>query len=112
MLLTKLKEATSLRRTLETLKVDGPSRMFAALGDPIRLRIAILLCLKKDICVTDLTELLGISQPLVSHHLRILREAGVVVVQRMGKIQSPQLVSGHIKRMVMSTVMTKGKGGE
>lgn len=105
MLLTKPKEATSLRRVLENLQTDGPSRMFAALGDPIRLRIAILLCLKSDICVTDLTELLGISQPLVSHHLRVLREAGVIVVQRMGKIQCPQLMNNQIKRMVMNTVM-------
>lgn len=105
MLLTKPKEATSLRRALENLQTDGPSRMFAALGDPIRLRIAVLLCLKSDICVTDLTELLGISQPLVSHHLRVLREAGVIVVQRMGKIQCPQLMNNQIKRMVMNTVM-------
>lgn len=107
MLLTKPKEAASLRRTLGTLQTDGPSRLFAALGDPIRLRIAILLCIKKDICVTDLTELLGITQPLVSHHLRILREAGVVVVQRMGRIQCPQLANNQIKRMVMNTVMSE-----
>ncbi len=108
MLLTKPKEATSLRRTLQTLQVDGPSRLFAALGDPIRLRIAILLCVKKDICVTDLTELLDIPQPLVSHHLRILREAGVIVVQRMGRIQCPQLANNQIKRMVMNIVMNEG----
>ncbi|MBI3956418.1 MAG: winged helix-turn-helix transcriptional regulator [Candidatus Kerfeldbacteria bacterium] len=107
MLLTKPKEATSLRRTLATLQTDGPSRMFAALGDPIRLRIAILLCIKKDICVTDLTELLTIPQPLVSHHLRVLREAGVVVVQRMGRIQCPRLANDQIKRMVMKFIMSE-----
>jgi len=107
MLLTKPKEATSLRRALETIQTDGPSRMFAALGDPIRLRIAILLCLKKDICVTDLTELLRISQPLVSHHLRILREAGVVIVERMGQMQCPRLASDQVKRMVMKFIISE-----
>ncbi|MBI2984183.1 MAG: winged helix-turn-helix transcriptional regulator [Candidatus Kerfeldbacteria bacterium] len=107
MLLTKPKEATALRRTLETLQTDGPSRVFAALGDPIRLRMTVLLSLKPDICVTDLTELLGISQPLVSHHLRILREAGVVVVERMGQMQCPRLANEQIKRMVMKFIMSE-----
>lgn len=107
MLLLKRKQAYDLRRALADLDTDRPSSIFAALGDPVRLRIAILLCLKRGICVTDLTELLGISQPLVSHHLRILREAGVVIVARMGQMQCPRLANAQIKRMVMNLVTTE-----
>ncbi|MBI4090078.1 MAG: winged helix-turn-helix transcriptional regulator [Candidatus Kerfeldbacteria bacterium] len=108
MLLTRPKEATSLRRALSRLKADGPSQFFSALGDPLRLRIVALLCWKQDLCVTDLTELLDISQPLVSHHLRILRQAGVVTVERMGQMQCPRLASARIEHMVMNLLTRKG----
>lgn len=104
MLLLNQKLANHLQRALAGLDTENPSQVFAALGDPIRLRIVILLCWNQNLCVTDLTELLGISQPLVSHHLRILRQAGVVTVERMGQMQCPRLASNQIKRMVMNLV--------
>lgn len=107
MLLTKPKEAISLRRALMALDTESPSQFFSALGDPVRLRIVVLLCWKRDLCVTDLTELLSISQPLVSHHLRILRQAGVVTVERIGQMQCPRLANAQIKRLVMNLVITE-----
>lgn len=48
-----------------------------ALAEPVRWRIVELLAIE-ELCVCHLVELLDIAQPLVSHHLRILREAGLV----------------------------------
>ena len=52
-------------------------KIFKALSDPARIRIVKLLE-KKDMCVCELKEALGIGQSNVSHHLRILKEAGLV----------------------------------
>ncbi len=62
------------------------ARGFAALGDPVRLRLLSLLASSADgaVCVCDLVEPVGRSQPTVSHHLRVLREAGLVTVEKRG----------------------------
>jgi ArsR family transcriptional regulator, arsenate/arsenite/antimonite-responsive transcriptional repressor len=59
---------------------------FKALGDPVRLRILNLLITASDgeICACDLVEPVGRSQPTVSHHLKVLREAGLVDAEKRG----------------------------
>jgi ArsR family transcriptional regulator len=57
---------------------------FKALADPARVGIVNLLSTEDEVCVCTLTEALGLSQPTVSHHLRLLREAGLVTVERRG----------------------------
>lgn len=58
-----------------------------ALGDPNRLRIAAMLASAStaDVCVCDLTGPLGLSQPTVSHHMKVLKDAGIVDAERRGK---------------------------
>ena len=62
------------------------ARRFAALSDPVRLRLLSLLATADDgaVCACDLVEPVGKSQPTVSHHLRILREAGLVTSEKRG----------------------------
>jgi ArsR family transcriptional regulator len=71
------------------LPVEGAAQLakaFAALGDPVRLRVLSLLMTAEDgqVCACDLVEPAGRSQPTVSHHLRVLREAGLVTGTRRG----------------------------
>jgi ArsR family transcriptional regulator len=63
------------------------ARALAALGDPVRLRIVSLLAAAPggSACGCELESPLGLSQPTVSHHLRILREAGLVTGHREGR---------------------------
>jgi ArsR family transcriptional regulator, arsenate/arsenite/antimonite-responsive transcriptional repressor len=57
-----------------------------ALGDPIRLQLVDLLRTHGGtVCVCDLTPLFEVGQPTVSHHLRVLREAGLVDSERRGR---------------------------
>jgi ArsR family transcriptional regulator, arsenate/arsenite/antimonite-responsive transcriptional repressor len=62
------------------------ARRFAALGDPVRLRLLSLLATTPDgaVCACDLVEPLGKAQPTVSHHLKVLREAGLVTSEKRG----------------------------
>jgi len=55
---------------------------FKALADPSRVAIVNRLAGAEDVCVCDFIGTLGLSQPTVSHHLRVLREAGLVEVAR------------------------------
>jgi ArsR family transcriptional regulator len=57
---------------------------FRALADPTRVAIVNLLAGAPELCVCVLVDQLDLSQPTVSHHLRILREAGLVNVERRG----------------------------
>ena len=58
--------------------------MFKALGDPVRLRLAAMIAAHDEICVCDLTPHFALSGPTISHHLKILREAGLVDSERRG----------------------------
>src|SRR5215216_3115352 len=55
-----------------------------ALADPTRLGIVNCLASSGEACVCDLTDGFGLSQPTISHHLKILREAGLIEVDRRG----------------------------
>jgi ArsR family transcriptional regulator, arsenate/arsenite/antimonite-responsive transcriptional repressor len=59
--------------------------VFAALGDPIRLRLLSLVAAQGEVCSCNLEEPLAKSQPTVSHHTRVLAEAGLITGQRRGK---------------------------
>jgi ArsR family transcriptional regulator len=60
---------------------------FAALSDPVRLRVLSMLAAadEGEVCVCDFVGPLGKSQPTISHHLKILSEAGLVQGERRGK---------------------------
>ncbi|HJW21690.1 MAG TPA: metalloregulator ArsR/SmtB family transcription factor [Candidatus Limnocylindrales bacterium] len=64
--------------------VDPDVRLLAALADPVRLEIIRELAGSSEVCACDLTSCCDVRQPTVSHHLRVLREAGVVVSDRRG----------------------------
>jgi DNA-binding transcriptional ArsR family regulator len=63
---------------------DALRRMLAALSDPTRQRIISVLS-KERLNVTELTERFSLSQPAISHHLRILSSAGLLVQERHGR---------------------------
>jgi ArsR family transcriptional regulator len=66
------------------MKSDADLRLLSALADPVRLSIVRQLGQDDCVCACDFTECCDVSQPTISHHLRVLREAGVVVSERQG----------------------------
>jgi ArsR family transcriptional regulator len=66
------------------MPVKDAARTFRALSDPTRLRI-MLLVMRRDLCVCELTFILKMEQSRVSHQLRILRDAGLVEDIRTGR---------------------------
>ena len=63
---------------------DDLARRFRALADPTRVGIVNRLARVEEACVCDLTAAFALSQPTISHHLRVLRDAGLVESSRRG----------------------------
>jgi ArsR family transcriptional regulator, arsenate/arsenite/antimonite-responsive transcriptional repressor len=61
------------------------ARVFAALSDPVRLRLYSLIAAAGEACSCHVEETLGRSQPTISHHTRILAEAGLIVGDKRGR---------------------------
>jgi ArsR family transcriptional regulator len=60
--------------------------VFKALGDPVRLRLLSLIASRSggEVCVCELTPAFELSQPTISHHLKLLRQAGLIDCERRG----------------------------
>jgi ArsR family transcriptional regulator len=65
-------------------QADSVAGLFRALSDPVRLRLMSLIAAVDEACVCELTSPFEVSQPTISHHLRVLREAGLVDAERRG----------------------------
>ena|ERR671930_439779 len=75
---------TSDAALLSQPEAEELASRFRALADPTRVAIVNRLSQADCVCVCDLTEAFDLSQPTISHHLRILREAGLVEATRQG----------------------------
>lgn len=82
---------------------DGASELFRALGSPLRVRIITLLTARPR-SVSELVEHLGVSQPLVSQHLKVLREQCLVDPERHGREMRYRLMDDHVGHIVADAV--------
>jgi ArsR family transcriptional regulator len=76
-----------LAAPLDSSEASELAAGFSALSDPVRLRVLSILAASPEgeVCVCDFVDPLGKSQPTISHHLKILSEAGLVKGDRRGK---------------------------
>jgi len=76
-----------LQSPLSEREASEHATAFAALADPARLRLLSLIATAPggEVCVCDLVAPIGKSQPTVSHHLKVLAEAGLVTSERRGR---------------------------
>jgi ArsR family transcriptional regulator len=88
-----------------TVLDDGQAEQLAvrlkALADPVRLRLVSLLACSEsgEICACDLPALLGRKQPTISHHLKVLTEAGLVEREQRGKWAWFQLAANGLAEL-------------
>lgn len=77
---------------------EGLAGRLKALGDPTRLRLLSIVASadEQEACVCDLTEPVGLSQPTVSHHLKVLTEAGFLTRSKRGTWAYYRLVPGAL----------------
>src|SRR5512140_805783 len=85
--------------TLAPAESDELAARFKALADPARVAIVNRLAAADEVCVCDLNAALDLAQPTVSHHLKVLREAGLVESSRRGTWAFYRLVPEAIDQL-------------
>lgn len=75
-----------LREPLSSRRAEGVARLLKALGDPVRLRLLSLVasCADGEACVCELNDAFALSQPTISHHLKVLHEVGLLERSKRG----------------------------
>lgn len=81
---------------LSAAEAEELAPVLAALGDPVRLRLLSIVAAQGEACSCHLEGPLGKSQPTVSHHTRVLAEAGLIVGERRGKWTWWRVVPGRL----------------
>ncbi len=84
--------------------------LLRALAAPVRVAIVLQLH-ESDRCVHELVAALGVTQPLISQHLRVLKSAGVVANERHGREVVYRLVDEHLAHIVVDAVSHVEEGG-
>ena len=86
---------------LDSARAGDLAGAFKALGDPVRLRLLSMIAsaAEGEICVCDLSEAFPLTGPTISHHLRILREAGLVHGSRRGTWVYYRAIPGELTRL-------------
>jgi ArsR family transcriptional regulator len=96
-----------LREPLTASQAADLAHILKALADPTRLRLVSMVAAHEggEACVCDLTDPLGLTQPTISHHLKILVDAGIFTREKRGKWAYYTLVPGALDAVsaVLST---------
>jgi ArsR family transcriptional regulator, arsenate/arsenite/antimonite-responsive transcriptional repressor len=94
-------QAALIGDAIDDAAATGLAPVFKALGDPVRLRLVSLIGARQggEVCVCDLTSAFDLTQPTISHHLKVLREAGLIDSERRGTWVYYRLVPAALERM-------------
>jgi ArsR family transcriptional regulator len=74
-----------LAEPLDEVNATDLARAFGALSDPVRLRLLSIIASADEVCSCELEAPLQRSQPTISHHTKVLAEAGLIVGEKRGK---------------------------
>ena len=90
--------------TLSEAQCAALAEMYSLLGDPSRLSIVLACAEQSRRPVWDIVQATGLSPSLVSHHLRLLRTAGLVRVERAGRNAFYSIADEHVRHMLADMV--------
>ncbi|MDZ4233781.1 MAG: metalloregulator ArsR/SmtB family transcription factor [Dietzia sp.] len=89
------------------------AQMFKAIGDPVRLRLLSLIASHSggEACVCDISGTFDLSQPTISHHLKVLRSAGILDAERRGSWVYYRIIPTALQRL-SAVLQTEGGTAE
>ncbi|TQR21500.1 ArsR/SmtB family transcription factor [Psychrobacillus vulpis] len=97
---TKVHEDVVLSVKERLPEVTKVAQVFKALADETRLKIAFALTIEEELCVCDVSEIIGSSTATASHHLRFLRDLSLAKSRRKGKLVFYSLADHHVNELV------------
>lgn len=80
--------------------ISSVSQLFKALADENRAKIAFALCQDDELCVCDVANIIGATVATTSHHLRTLKNRGIVKYRKEGKLAFYSLDDDHVKQLI------------
>ena len=102
-------EALVTRIRQQMAGLEGLSRIFKVLGDETRAKIVYALSQADRLCVCDIAQIVGLSLPAVSHHLRVLRELDIARARKEGKLVFYSLADEHVASLVRQAAEHAGE---
>ena len=102
-------EALVTRIKKQLTGLEGLARIFKVLGDETRARIVYALSQADQLCVCDIAQIVGLSLPAVSHHLRVLRELDIARARKEGKLVFYSLADDHVASLVRQAAEHAGE---
>jgi ArsR family transcriptional regulator len=94
---------------LDDAQAADLAKIFKALGDPVRLRLLSMIASLPggEVCVCELTPAFDLSQPTISHHLKLLRQAGLIDCERRGTWVYYWVLPGTLDRLAAFLATTQ-----
>ncbi|MFD1130589.1 ArsR/SmtB family transcription factor [Paenibacillus provencensis] len=89
-----------VQNALQQQNIQTMAKMFKALSDETRLKIAFALCEEEELCVCDVANITGASLATASHHLRTLKQLGLAKYRKEGKLAFYSLEDDHVRQLV------------
>nr|WP_272495755.1 metalloregulator ArsR/SmtB family transcription factor [Bacillus pinisoli] len=85
---------------LNQQNTNGVAKIYKALADDTRIKVAYALCMEEELCVCDVANIIGSTTATASHHLRLLRNMGLAKYRKEGKLVFYSLDDDHVKQLV------------
>ena len=85
-------------------EAENAARIFSALSDPVRISVLKLLSRRRRMCVCELMIALGLSQPAISYHLKLLRGCGLIRPVRSGRWIFYEIANRRVVNLIFKLV--------
>ncbi|WP_067726682.1 ArsR/SmtB family transcription factor [Oceanobacillus damuensis] len=93
-------KVTDVKNILEKQNPMEVAKIFKALSDETRIKIAYSLSIENELCVCDIANIIGSSTATASHHLRLLKNIGLAKYRKEGKLVYYSLDDNHVKELI------------
>ncbi|MGI8628204.1 MAG: ArsR/SmtB family transcription factor [Geodermatophilaceae bacterium] len=99
-------------QVMDVMQAEALAGVLKAIAEPTRLRLLSLVAAHEgtEACVCDLTDPVGLSQPTVSHHLRVLVEAGLLEREQRGRWAYYRLIPDALQTLAQLLAASTGSG--
>ncbi len=94
-------KVSKLKQELASYDTLSMTKIFKALADDTRAKIALMLCRTDELCVCDVANVIGTTIPNASHHLRLLRNLGLAKYRKEGKLVFYSLDDEQVKQLIL-----------
>jgi ArsR family transcriptional regulator, lead/cadmium/zinc/bismuth-responsive transcriptional repressor len=89
-----------VKKSLAQHNTLAVSQLFKSLSDDTRIKIALALSVEDELCVCDVANIVGCTTATASHHLRLLRNLGLAVYRKEGKLVFYSLDDEHVRQLI------------